>query len=318
MMKDRVRLGSARRRTLVVVAMALVVPLSGLASSSAMAVPKGIFKIFKQCPTETPGNELCFYNQTTGGEFVIGTSKVPIKNTITFQGGAIPTGNPENPREFFALPAKNGETLSKTPQNVPGGLASLINCEEITGEGLLEKTARATCKKTFESGVTGVTATAELVATAKNPIIINEFALSREEGTGVTLPIRAHLENPFLGKSCFIGSASSPLELHLTTGETHPPAGFKSLHGALGNPETLEEKEQVMLRLSGDSLVDNTFPVLAPGAEGCGELLLVNGFLDGIVNGKLKIPNKEGENAAIFNGTLNSAAPEAVIASEKF
>jgi hypothetical protein len=317
MLKDRgVRLAAVRRRTLLMVVMALAVPVCGLASSSAMAEPKGIFKIFNQCPTEIPGNELCTYNETTSGEFKLGTSKVPILNKTILQGGALPTGNPENPREFFALPAKNGESLSKTEQNVPGGLTGLVNCEEIKGEGFFEKAAREFCKSIFENKVTGVQAVLELVATEKNPAILNEFALTREEGTAVTLPVRVHLKNPFLGNGCYVGSTSSPLQLHLTTGETHPPVGFKSLHGALGNPETLEEKEQVMLRLSGNSLVDNTFS--APGAEGCGEFLFIKGFLNSIIDGKLKIPNKAGENSAVLNGTLNSAAPEAVIASEKF
>lgn len=31
--------------------------------------------------------------------------------------------------------ALNGETLSKTPQKVPGGLLGLVNCTEIKGEG---------------------------------------------------------------------------------------------------------------------------------------------------------------------------------------
>jgi hypothetical protein len=317
MLKDRgVRLADVRRRTLVMVAMALVVPVSGLASSSAMAEPKGIFKIFNQCPTEIPVNVLCSYNETTSGEFKLGATTVPIKNMIILQGGAVPTGNEENPAEYFALPAKNGESLSKTEQNVPGGLLGFVNCEEIKGEGFFEKAARAFCKSIFENKTTGVSATTELVATEKNPVIINEFALNREEGTGVTLPVRVHLKNPFLGNGCYIGSTSSPLQLHLTTGETHPPVGFTPLVGKLGNPETLEEKGLRRLRIPNDSLVDNTFA--APGAEGCGEFLFIKGFLNSIIDGKLKIPNKAGENAAVLNGTLNSAPPENVIASEKF
>jgi len=318
MLKDRGK-GSVgiRTRALVTAAMALIVPLTALASASpAMAEPKGIFKVFAQCPTEVPGIELCSYAQTTGGEFAIGTAKVPINKTVTLQGGDLPTGNPENPREFFALPAKNGESLSKTELNVPGGLLDLIKCEEIKGEGFFEKAVRELCKATFENGLTGVTATTELVASERNPAIFNEFALAREEGTALTLPVRVHLKNPLLGNSCYIGSGSSPLQLHLTTGETHPPAGFEPLHGTRGKAKTLEEKEQVMLRLTGNSLVDNTFP--APGAEGCGEFFFITGFLDSIVDGKLKIPNKAGENAAVLNGTLSAAAPEAVIASEKF
>jgi len=43
---------------------------------------------------------------------------VPITNTFTLQGGAIE--NEETGAEAF-VGALNGETLSKTPQNVPGG-----------------------------------------------------------------------------------------------------------------------------------------------------------------------------------------------------
>lgn len=318
MTKDRGRrLAGIRRRTLVTAAMALIVPLTALAAASpAMAEPKGIFKIFNQCPTEVPGVVLCNVGKTTGGEFAIGTTKVPINQTITLQGGDIKTGNPEFPREFFAIPAKNGESLSKTALNVPGGLLGFIKCEEIKGSGPIETFFRELCKKTFESGLTGVTATTELVANEKNPVLFNEFNLAEEEGTALTLPLRVHLKNPLLGNACYIGSESSPLELHLTTGETHPPAGFTSIHGTLGTPKTLEEKGQVMLRITGNSLVDNTFS--APGAEGCGEFFFIKGFLDSILNGKIKIPNKAGENTAILNGELNAASAEAVIASEKF
>jgi hypothetical protein len=317
MLKDRgMRLAAVRRRTLVMVAMALVVPVSGLASSSAMAEPKGIFKIFNQCPTEIPVVVACSFNQTTSGEFKLGTSKVPIQNTITLQGGLIHTGNPENPVEYFSVPAKNGESLSKTEQNVPGGLLGIVNCEEIKGEGFFEKAAREFCKSIFENKITGVTAVTELVATEKNPVIFDARALNTQTGTTLTLPVRVHLKNPFLGNSCYIGSTSSPLELHLTDGETHPPAGFTPLHGTKGTVESAEEHEFLLLHISGNSLVDNTFS--APGAEGCGEFLFIKGFLNGIIDGKLKIPNKAGENAAVLNGALNSASAESVIASESF
>jgi len=298
-------------------AMALIVPLTALASASpAMAEPKGIFKIFNQCPTEIKGVELCSYGKTTSGEFTIGTSKVSINMPVIQQGGLIPAGNPEFPEtEFFAVPAKNGESLSKTELNVPGGLLG-IKCEEIKGEGLAEKFFRALCKKTFEEGATQVTATTELVANATNPVLLNEFKLVRQTGTALTLPLRVHLKNPLLGNSCYIGSEAHPLELHLTTGETKPPAGVKPLKGALGEIEVPEEKELAFIRIVKNSLVDNTFA--SPGTEGCGEFFFVKGFLDGLVNGKLKIPNNAGENAAVLNGELNTASTGNVIASESF
>ena len=50
-------------------------------------------------------------------------------NTITLQGGAIPTGG-TNPNEYFLLPAKNGESLSKTELNVPGSMLNSVSCKE--------------------------------------------------------------------------------------------------------------------------------------------------------------------------------------------
>jgi hypothetical protein len=54
---------------------------------------------------------------------------VPINKTITLQGGLL-----ENEPSYVKhlVGALNGETLSKTPQNVPGGLLDLVNCEEIS------------------------------------------------------------------------------------------------------------------------------------------------------------------------------------------
>jgi hypothetical protein len=148
----RRRLARGRTRALVIAAMALVVPTAALAAASpALAAPKGIFSVFAQCPTSTPGVVLCQYGQTTSGEFTLGKTTVPINKTITLQGGAISTGKIN---EYYLVPAKNGESLSKTELNVPGGLTDLVNCEEITGSGFGEKLERAACKAFFENKTT--------------------------------------------------------------------------------------------------------------------------------------------------------------------
>jgi hypothetical protein len=312
---------SRLRRRVLLATLALTVPLSVLGlASSAQAAPKGIFSIFSDCPLATfkalginPGAALCQFGQTTSGEFAIGATKVPINQTITLQGGAIPFGTAET--EFFLIPGANGESLSKTALNVPGGLLDIINCEEIKGEGIFEKIERAACKATFENpNTTGVTATTEVVANTKNPAILNEFNLANGVGAAIVLPVRVHLKNPLLGESCYIGSESSPIQLNLTTGKTSPKPPNKSISGKPGTFETLEEKEQVMLRIKNNSLVDNTYSV--PVAEGCGGFFSF--IIDPIVDSKLKLPSASGNNTAILNGTLNTATAEAVEASEKF
>ncbi len=104
----RVVSGRGAQRLLVLGAVALVASLA--LASSAFAEPKGIFKKYKDCPTEAPGNALCTFGETTSGEFSIGSTKVPINQTITLQGGGIHASE-ENLNEYFLLPAKDGNSL---------------------------------------------------------------------------------------------------------------------------------------------------------------------------------------------------------------
>jgi hypothetical protein len=282
----------ARRRTLiaalslVVLAVALSAPGSALASSP--------FERFKQCPTSFPGISQCVYDETTSGEVKLGSTAVPISKPLILQGGTLPTGEPG---VSFLLPALNGESLVKTPLNVPGGLLDLINCKEIKGEGFFEKGERAVCEAIFENKTTGVTATTELVATEHNPAILNTHTLFAEKGTALTLPVRVKLDNPLLGSSCFIGSAASPLQLHLTTGTTAPPKPNEPIHGFVG--ELFEEGEGEILGIEL-GVVDNAFS--APAAEGCGGFFSF--LINPIVNAKLGLPLAAGKNTAILNGTV--------------
>jgi hypothetical protein len=293
------RLASIRKRTLIIAGMALMVPLGALGGASpAVATP---WTIFSQCPTSTPGVSLCSVAQTTSGELAIGSTKVPINKTITLQGGGIEIGE----AVYALLPAKNGESLSKTELNVPGGLLDLINCEEIKGEGFFEKIERGTCKAIFENKTTGVTATTELVANEHNPAILSIPAFEEEFGTAITLPVRVHLKNPLLGESCYLGSEASPIQLHLTTGTTSPPAPNKPISGQLG---PLAEEEKLILIAPEASLVDNSFSV--PVAEGCGGFF--SGIIDPIVDAKLGLPSAAGHNTAILNGPVREASAEQV------
>jgi hypothetical protein len=315
MLLHRVGRPRGARRQGLVVGLALVAPIlfALVGASSALAAPKGIFAKYSDCPTATPGVALCTYGVTTSGEFTIGSTKVPINKTITLQGGGIHTGGP-NFNEYFLYPAKDGNSLSKTELNVPGGLLNLVKCEEIKGNGLLEILERGTCKAIFENKTTGVTATTELVATATNPAILNLTALVEERGTAITLPVRVHLKNPLLGEGCYIGSEKSPIQLHLTDGTTAPPPPNKPIKGKLGEPRTEVENEFESTAITNNTLVDNSFS--APVSEGCGGIF---SFLIGpIINSKIGLPSAAGKNTAILSGTLNTAETEAVVASEKF
>src|SRR5580698_8594545 len=130
--------GVRRRKLLVVLAASSVSLLAGLGTVSPAWAnePAGDFAVFKQCPRFAPGVELCLYSQMLSGELVIGKQTVPVVNPVTLQGGI--AFNETTFAETF-VGALDGETISRTPQSVPGGLASLLDCEEIGGRGFLER-----------------------------------------------------------------------------------------------------------------------------------------------------------------------------------
>jgi hypothetical protein len=284
------------------VAMALVAVLAAVGASSALAAkPTGKYAVFSDCPLTAAGVNECLYSTTTSGEVKLGKAAVPISKTIVLQGGV--TENEETGVEGF-VGAADGNTLVKTALPVPGGLAGLVKCNEISN--LVERVA---CELVFENGVTGVTATTELAAPATS-IAINEGNLISEHGVALSLPIKVHLENPFLGSTCYIGSNAHPIVLNLTTGTTRPPAPNKAIKGSSGTFEFSEEGQYAIDH--GVSLVENAFA--APGAEGCGGIFAV--LVDPILNAKEGLPAAAGNNTAILDDPVQIASAKAVKASE--
>jgi hypothetical protein len=297
-MRSNLSRAAGRRRRYLVAAVALTSIAALLGAASAMATPKGEYAVFADCPVATVN--ACVFATTESGKFVVGKETVPIEKTITLQGGI--TENAAEELKFVA--ASDGNTLSKTPQKVPGGLAGLVKCNEISN--LL---VRIACEVTFENGVTGVNATSELAAPASS-IGIDEGNFINETGTALSLPLKVHLENPFLGSSCYIGSNSSPVVVNLTTGTTSPPPPNTPISGTRGTVEIKGAGEILVLR--NNSLVNNSFA--APGATGCGGLFAF--LIDPIINAKLGLPSVAGHNTAVLTGTLEQAGAEAVKASE--
>lgn len=265
-------------------------------AGSASAKLTGEFAKFQQCPWTNSEVSRCVYSVTTGGEVVLGSKKVPIVNPVTLQGGY---GKPVAQfSKFFA--ATNGITLSKTPQPVPGGLAGLVNCKEISNIIL-----RVSCEVTFENGLTGVNSTLELARPASE-IKISEIHLAEEEGVALVLPIKVRLENPFLGSSCYVGSSSSPIIWELRVDETHPPAPNKPIKGSGGTTKFLEEGQ--ILELKDAVLVDNAWS--APAASGCGGIFSF--LIDPIVNASSGLPAAAGRNTAILKNTIDETPAGAV------
>jgi hypothetical protein len=284
---------------------ALAIAVAGLATfgfASGASAHTGLFSKFNYCPSTNPTVFKCLNSKTTGGKVVLGKKTVPIVNPVTLQGGF--TEAEELPHEEYIskfVAATNGETLSKAPQPVPGGLSGLVNCKEISLSWL-----RVSCEAIFENGLTGVNATLELAKPASE-IRVSQVNLAFEEKTALYLPVKVHLENPLLGSGCYIGSSSSPLTWHLTTGNTTPPVGTAPIRGKGGTGKLVENSE--ILEIQGNELVDNAWS--APGANGCGGFL-VEYILDPIINSSVGVPAVAGKNAAVLQNTIWLANAEAV------
>jgi hypothetical protein len=278
------------------------------AAGALASEPTGAFAVFAQCPrhsTEVQENEIsCLYSITESGEVKIGNSAVPITNPIVLQG-AVFTNNETEAQTFS--PALNGETLSKSPEKVPGGLAGLVKCDEISN-GI----ERLVCEVVFENGLTGVNATTELALPGKD-IGISTSNLLNSEGVALSLPLKIKLENPLLGSGCYIGSEAHPVTFNLTTGITSPPPPNEPISGKVGDLAFKEEGEgHKLIEITDDTLVDNAFS--APEVTGCGGALA--SVLDPIIDSKLELPAAAGKNTAIQNNYIRQASAAAVISSE--
>lgn len=267
----------------------LVFASSAVASSHH---PTGEFEDFGECPLNRETIENCVYSVTTGGSVTIGKKTVPIKNPTVLQGGF---EGAEDKIKFFG--AENGETLSPTPQPVPGGLVG------VTAPTWWPKFLQNWFNKLISEGATGVNAIVELAEPATS-IKLNTENLLNQEGTTLGLPVKVKLENLILGNNCYIGSNSNPMRWNFTTGVSG------SLEGSFG--EINFNEAFTLITITGARLVDNTFE--APAAKGCGGIFSL--FVDPLVNEILGTPAGSGKNAAILEGSLKTAFAPAVRESE--
>jgi hypothetical protein len=263
----------------------------------AASAHTGEWAKFNYCPSTSAGVAKCLQAVVTKGQVVLGKKSVPVVNPVTLQGGL--SAPSAGFRTMYA--ATNGETLTKTPQPVPGGLAGIINCKEISSW-----LVRIGCEAVFENGLTGLNATLELAKPASE-VRVNEINLAFEEGTALEMPVKVHLENPLLGSTCYIGSSSSPLLWKLTTGETSPPAGTEPLVGSGGEAEFKEGG--TLLQINDALLVENNWS--APHASGCGGPI-VELILDPIIDSQIGLPSAAGKNTASLTNTISLATAEAV------
>lgn len=255
----------------------LAIALFASAAQAAKTAPG--FERFSGCPTpaESPSTPICVRSDVTGGHLLMGSKNVPIENPLILSGGV------DLSLEGFTAGPEGG--LSKTKQKVPGGVIGLTGLT-----WLLEF---------FGSDALTLYAVTELTGPPTG------FTF----GT-VTLPIKVHLINTagLLGNNCYVGSNSSPIVLHNTTGTTSPPPPNEPITGV--EPEFGEEGPVVFAK--NGTYVDNSFAV--PGANGC--VLNLFGFIpisiNGLVNEQAGLPSAAGHNEAVQNFSVELVSQEVV------
>ncbi|MGB7686015.1 MAG: hypothetical protein WBL45_09575 [Solirubrobacterales bacterium] len=255
---------------------------------AATAAPPPEFEDFLPCPWENVEITDCVHWVFNDGSYTIGSKTVPVVNTITLHGGY--TG--EALEDQFHAP-QNGDTLSKTPQPVPGGLLG------VTAPTAWPMFLQEWWNEMIGTGFTGVNATIELAEPA-TAIELSYENLLEEEGTTLGLPVKIKLDNAILGANCYIGSNEEPVELALSTGKS----------GSLtGTPGTLSFNPKfTIFTFTGIEVVDGTYAL--PGADGCGGIF--SEFVDPLVDSIFGLPSASEENAATFEGVLRDASATAM------
>jgi hypothetical protein len=270
-----------------VVAAAVSIGVLAAASTASAAAPTGQYAPFKYCPYTNTNVASCLKSTATAGSFKLGNATVPlsVSTPTILQGGYgfTDTGN------VWYNAAQGGKTLDATPLKVPGGLLGLVN----TGgwSGVLIDLFNAAV-----ASVNDVYATAELAGNIQFSYL--NF-VAQFNSPAIVLPIKVHLENPFLGSNCYIGSNSNPIVLNLTTGTTSPPAPNTPISGSRGDLQS--SPDTYVLTATNNKLVDNSFSV--PAASNCGYLLLDRILITAAVNLKEGLPSAAGNNSAILQGT---------------
>jgi hypothetical protein len=269
-------------------------------AGSASAKLTGDYTVFQQCPRNTAAKR-CLYAEINSGGFAIGEKGIAIVNPVTLQAGY------NEGEEGALLPifaAANGETLSKTPQPIPGGLVGLMPPKAAPPalKGLLQGFANSPLNR--------VSATLELAGPAST-VKLSILAVAGEEGTAIEMPAKLHLENPLLGKNCYIGSGKTPILVELTVGTTSPPPPNLPIKGLGGTAEFLDEGS--ILRVTGTELVDNAWSM--PKATGCGGVL--SSLIDPLINKQMGLPSAAGRNTVILKATATITSTVALQRNEE-
>ncbi|MEU1017203.1 hypothetical protein ABZ383_27025 [Streptomyces sp. NPDC005900] len=289
----RISLGARVATTATALGTALGVLSSMGTATAAAAVPNGEWAPFTRCPVDAPAmlaadgldrTPQCVVSTSPNGSIKLGRTTVPTGKT-NLQMGVV-----QNSDGTSTVVAPPGGALVADPATVPGGLLGLMCPSDIP-------VITAICVQLDNSSLNKITATVESVGA---PYDFDQTAGIVTDKPIVALPVRIHLENPFLGSKCYIGTAAKPIVLRPKNLQ-FPEFGMSFFHG---DGTVAEDGEMSRVNLTGAQQNDSTFAV--PGADGCGLGLL--GLVDAAVNAKTGLPSAAGKNSVTLNNTQTHLA----------
>lgn len=250
-------------------------------ASTAFAVQTNQYDAFTACPTDAPAiNEptakvaFCGASVAHEGVLKIGGLTLPLSQFgVQFAAIGLGLEEPECPQPGFCFGRAPGTTTVDSPPSVirvgsPG--------KGPTGKGTKGKGVRL--KVTIESA--GDVRAVSLGFLFEAPLPVYK------------LPIKLHLEAPWLGRKCYVGSDKEPI--FLTPFATGPPESFS----LVGDPNGF--KTEVMT-ITGLPMVDKTIAV--PAGKGCGHSYHSHRHVDRYVNRLLGLPSPSGANEMGFSNS---------------
>jgi hypothetical protein len=267
-----------------VVAGAAVLAAVTLAGSASAVTLRGGWAPLNRCPVDDPAMlaatgttsvASCVAADSPSGSITIGATTLPAGAT-NLQFGLVSAAG-----KFTVIPPAGGAIVSD-PVQVPGGLLGLMCPSNIP-------IVSAICDQLANGAINGITAT---VLPAGAPY---EFSLPAGLGVGqpiLRLPVKIHLENPFLGPNCFIGTDANPIVLH--PANLAAPTRGVTRFNLDGTPNPVGVAGYVT---TAGNQGDSTFAV--PGASGCG----LFGILNGAVNQRQGLPSAAGSNSLVLNNS---------------
>ncbi|WP_411112183.1 hypothetical protein [Streptomyces sp. c-19] len=280
---------SARARLATLSALTALGAFASMGTATA-AVPElnGSWAPFTRCPVDAPAMlaadgldkaPQCVSSASASGSIKLGNTTV-VTGRTNLQIGVV-----QNADGTSTVVAPAAGSLIADSATVPGGLLGLMCPSDIPF-------ITDICRQLSDARLNKITATVESVGTPSN---FDQIAGVLTDMPIVNIPVRIHLQNPFLGSNCYIGTRSNPIVLR-PSNLTAPSFAVDRSNGD-GSPN--EEGDMSRLNLLGSTQVDTTFAV--PGASGCGLGLL--GLIDGAVNLKTGLPSAAGKNRLTLDNT---------------